>query len=492
MEAGRRQEVLHLKNPRDRNLKDPDGITDKFAEKDAGPCMKRIWSRRSFLGICMTAAGEFLFGRKDASATIQHHAKDPMTEPAATVFRAINGSPSENLQKVLEIAGGIDRFVGQEDVVVVKPNLQWWNQGAPNLSALIRFVEIVMQRPGGFNGEVVIAENCHRGPAPGDSMSAGWAHSFERNSDMPGISNANDMATWLKKKYGDRLTVRHWINVDAGGRRVYGPEGGEGYVYCDGTGGVPLIACDNGLAGEKARSTIMTYPVFRTDKGTTVDFRNGVWSKGKYTGQPLRFINFAAVNHHSLYCGMTSSIKNYLGITDLSGGPDPHEGGHLTPQYYNFHSFPYDKWAPGPRPGMLGKAVGTFLNTVRRADLNIATAEWVGLSSRIDPPLARTRAVLASKDPVALDYHAAKYILYANSRIRAHDPESGKSPLCGYLETTFRTAGGCLDERQVEVRSFDIEKSRFQRPDEYGIRGDILWGSDPKSLLKFMYMRYIG
>ena len=108
----------------------------------------------------------------------------------------------------------------------------------------------------------------------------------------------------------------------------------------------------------------MTYPIFTTDKGTIVDFKNGIWEKGSYTEQPLRFINFSALNHHSAYCGVTSAVKNYLGVTDLSGGPDPINGGRLTREYCNFHSFPFDKWAPGPKPGMLGKEIGIFLNTV--------------------------------------------------------------------------------------------------------------------------------
>jgi hypothetical protein len=44
----------------------------------------------------------------------------------------------------------------------------------------------------------------------------------------------------------------------------------------------------------------------------------------------LKFVNFAALNHHSTYCGMTSTIKNYLGVSDLSGGPDPFNDGKLT------------------------------------------------------------------------------------------------------------------------------------------------------------------
>ena len=64
----------------------------------------------------------------------------------------------------------------------------------------------------------------------------------------------------------------------------------------------------------------MTYPIFKTDKGTIIDFKNGIWNEGVYTEQPLRFINFATINHHSHYCGATSAVKNYFGVVDISGG----------------------------------------------------------------------------------------------------------------------------------------------------------------------------
>jgi hypothetical protein len=159
-----------------------------------------------------------------------------------------------------------------------------------------------------------------------------------------------------------------------------------------------------------------------------VDFKNGIWEKDSYTDQPLKFINCAALNHHSTHCGATSAIKNYLGVSDLSGGADPSKGGRLTGNYYNFHSFPFNKWGPGPEPGMIGAEIGVFLNSIRKADLNITTAEWVGLASRTATPVARTRAVLACEDPVALDYHATKYILFPNSKIAFHNPDNPESP----------------------------------------------------------------
>jgi hypothetical protein len=416
--------------------------------------------------------------------------RGPVKDPLCTVYRSVNGTPPENLRKVVELMGGIRALFGEDDVVLIKPNAQWWNQGATNLAALSAFVDLIMERPGGFRGEVVIAENCHRGISPWTSTASGWAREFQRNAEIPGVKNLAELGQVLKERYGDRFTLRHWINVEYGAKRVFGPKDGAGYVYCDGTGGVPLLSFDNGVAGDKYRATIMTYPVFVTDRGTVVDFKHGVWEKGKYNGRPFRFVNFPALNHHSVYCGLTSAVKNYLGVTDLSGGPDPHQGGMLTSKYYNFHSFPFDKWDHGPRPGMLGAEVGVFLKTVRKADLNITAAEWVGLVSRVEPPAARTRAVLASTDPVALDFHSGKYLLFPNSKMAVHDPDDRKSPLRQYLAACAEKSGCVFDENRVDVVSYDILNKRSQNED-LPLHGEMDWGRDPKSLLKYMYLRFL-
>lgn len=225
----------------------------------------------------------------------------------------------------------------------------------------------------------------------------------------------------------------------------------------------------------------MTYPIIKTGKGTIIDFKNGVREKGSYTGQPFRFVNFSALNYHSIFCGMTSSIKNYMGITDLSGGSDPNNGGPLTKDYCNFHSFSFDKSSPGPVSGMLGAAIGMFMQAVRKADLNITTAEWVGLSSRIDPPVFQIKAVFASTDPVALDYHSAKYILLPNSNLPIRNPDNQKGPLYPILAKCTESSGGVLDENKVEVNSYDFKSKTFQGNDNLSISVPIQWGTNPKA-----------
>ncbi len=135
-------------------------------------------TRRTFIKKTFMSLGVLLFGR-DAFA--QKTEKITMKENIkSTVYRAVNGHPSENLSKVVELMEGIETFIGPDDVVIIKPNVQWWNQGVPNLSALNTFVDLIMNRRGGFHGEVVLAENCHRGASPWESLHSGWAPVFYR------------------------------------------------------------------------------------------------------------------------------------------------------------------------------------------------------------------------------------------------------------------------------------------------------------------------
>ena len=127
---------------------------------------------------------------------------------------------------------------------------------------------------------------------------------------------------------------------------------------------------------------------------------------------------------------------------------------------------------------------------IRKADLNITTAEWIGLASRTDPPVARTRAVLACTDPVALDYHATKYVLYPNSRASIHNPDDKKSPLHQYLLGCAEEGGGMFDEKVVEVKSYDVDKRGMQGDSDLVVVGVKEWGSNPKTILKYLLLRY--
>jgi uncharacterized protein (DUF362 family) len=142
-------------------------------------------TRRQFIKKILFAMSIFPFINKAWANAMPTKKTDSNTTD--TIYRSVNGSPEENMSRVIELIGGIERFVGPDDVVVIKPNVQWWNHGVPNLAAFGQFVEIIMNRPGGFNGEVVLGENVHRGAQPWKH--AGWTQQFVRNSGLSQMPN---------------------------------------------------------------------------------------------------------------------------------------------------------------------------------------------------------------------------------------------------------------------------------------------------------------
>ncbi len=433
--------------------------------------MSEKLSRRSFIkSMALTIAGIFgfvyfskLFGNKTKAISksarkINYPEKEgtPTMGGKSLIYEAKNGTPEQNMAKVIEMMGGIGKIIDKNDIVILKPNAQWWNQGMTNTNAMKGFIELVLG-VSGFAGEIIIAENHHCYGSRYSPNIRGW-NTQNRNGDF----NYNELVAYFNRKGFRNVTKYHW--VDAGpfsgdeslksklmrpvkevvkkilniqrGKLVSGPEEGDGYVWTE---------IDYHYNGKKTR---MTYPVFTSEYSkTTIDFKKGAWKNGKYTGQPVKFINFAGLNHHSSFAGATSAVKNYLGVVDLTCGYK----GARPRGYHNFHYIGI--------PGM-GGAVGTFMKTIRRADLNIVTADWTGFGSRTDTSLAaRTRTIIAGTDPVALDYYGTKYVLYplGGPVANLNNPDDKKGPLRKYLELCCTQGIGTLDEQKMEILKYKFD-----------------------------------
>lgn len=382
------------------------------------------------------------------------------------LYRASGRSPEENIFHVIEMMGGIQKVIQKDDIVVLKPNAQWRGHGGSNTNAIKGFIELVIGIPG-FRGEIIIAENHHAA----DDNCLGWT-TTQRNGDF----NLNELVSFFNERGHLNVSKYHWH--DAGpnpfplqfpggyGKRVQGPDQGDGYVWTD-----EEYECE----GRRAK---MTYPIFTSAYSKKIiDLKNGVWQNGGYTGQPLKLINFSTLNHHSKVFGVTASIKNYLGIVDMTCGVH----GTEPDGYYNFHyislgwskenrigRFLEDKLTKptaqqfklmmkairhfGPSNGATGGAVGHFMRTIRQADLNIIAAEYTGHEGRLETPV-RTKTVLASSDPVALDYYAARHVLLplGGSKAKYNDPDWKEGPFRKFLERCHAEGIGTLNENEIQV-----------------------------------------
>ena len=395
---------------------------------------------------------------KDASIPIKDIIVKDKEKGNAYIYEAKNGTPEQNTKKVIEMIGGIENLIGKDDIVVLKPNAQWWNQGMTNTNALKAFIELVLAMPT-FKGEIIIADN-HQCYGPRNTCNIrGWTTN-QRNGDF----NYNELIEYFRQKGYCNVTKYHWISggpfskdenwkakflrpLKEIGKKLKNykprqiinhPREGDGYVWTN------IEYEYNG------RKTKMTYPIFTSSySGVRIDFKNGAWQNSKYTGQPVKFINFAVLNHHSNFAGVTSAVKNYLGIVDMTCGYK----GAKPEGYSNFHYM----GIPG-----LGGAVGTFMNTIRKADLNIITAEWVGFASRIDVKLStQTKTILASTDPVALDYYGAKYLLHplGGPAVHLNNPDNMHGPFRKYLELCSEISGCVLNEKKMKIKKYDFVSS---------------------------------
>jgi hypothetical protein len=399
--------------------------------------------------------------------------RQPPPQVPATIFKAVDDDPALATRNLLNSLGGIDSIIGKNNIVVLKPNSQWWNQGMTNTDVMAEFIEQILAIKG-FSGEIIVADN-HQAQKDNDR---GWTTEY-RN----GRFNLNELVEYFQNRGFRNVTKYHWhpagpnpdpLQFDGHGNNVVeSPAQGDGYIWPEKL----YYKCPYG------NKTILAYPVFTSSySGITIDLKDGAYKDGAYTGQPVKFINFSALNHHGRYAGATASIKNYMGVVDMSCGyPGPRPSGTYNTHHVGASNlFKLISWAMKKSPSItrlpwfydiyLGQSVfrfrytggvlGRFMKHIRRADLNIITAIRVGWGSRIRPDEAFTaNTILASTDPVALDYWATANILLpgtkeatANEELtRLHDPNIIDGPLRTFIEECRRELGGTTDPGLIEI-----------------------------------------
>lgn len=390
------------------------------------------------------------------------------------VYLARGNTAEENMRNTLALLGGITSIVGKNDIVVLKPNAQWWSQGMTNTDAMKAFIEEVLAIPG-FSGEIIIAEN-HQYAEPN---SRGWT-TEHRN----GAFNYNELVDYFNDKGSPQVTKYHWrcagpnpqpLMGDAANesKRVRGPEDGDGYVWRE----------DIVYHSSLGRKCMMTYPVFTSAySGTTVDLKNGAWKDGRYIDQPVRFINFSVINHHGPYCGVTASIKNFMGVVDMTCGfpGTMPEGFHNTHFIGKHHlKVPFKKHLPWRIQNLVNQynwkhfphtadVLGMFMREIRKADLDIITAHWVGYGSRTDVSLSgHPKAILASRDPVGLDYIATQEILLPLTNSKEgpkwlqdlNNADNKEGPFYRFLAACHRQGIGNLNPEKINVIRYSAKST---------------------------------
>ena len=274
--------------------------------------------------------------------------------------------------------GGNDGLIQREDVVLIKVNAQWKYRGCTNSDVTKGLIQRILDHPDGFDGEVVLFENGQsKGSFDCDTMSGG------RYPDSGVHANAEDESHSFSYLVD---SVFHDPRVS-----VY---------LLDPVWEIFLSEEDHTTDGYRRLGDV-SYPCFTTTGGHRVELREGIWDGSSHRGN-LKLINLPVLKHHG-GSGITGALKSFYGVLSMADG--------------NKDARHYER---------LGQHCGEMIVRVRPPVVTILDCIWVSLIDLCGYPpemIRRLDALLASVDPVALDYWASKYLLYPIDRNEEHHPD---------------------------------------------------------------------
>ena len=274
--------------------------------------------------------------------------------------------------------GGEDGLISRSDVVLIKLNAQWKYRGCTNSDVIRGLIHRVLEHPDGFDGEIVLVENGQGGGSfYCDTMWGG------RYPDTGVHANATDeshsFSYLVDKVFADPRASKYLLDP----------------IRKD------FISGEDHSTDGYRRLLNVSYPCFTTAKGNRVELKEGIWN-GTGHDENVTLVNVPVLKHH-VGCGITGALKNFYGVLSMTDGKS-------SSRHYEF----------------LGQHCGEMVAKVRAPVLNILDCIWV---SQVDhagyPPEETTRLnqLLASVDPVALDYWAAKHLLYPIDNNEEHHPD---------------------------------------------------------------------
>jgi uncharacterized protein (DUF362 family) len=268
---------------------------------------------------------------------------------------------------------GPDGLIASSDVVLIKNNCQWSQRGGTNTDLLKELIQAILDHPDGFTGEIVIADN---GQGRG-RMNWGQANAIDHSQSAQTVADSFSSSYNVSAFLWDTIRTS---NVDE---------------YSDGDMNNGYVVYDS---ADPDSGVYVSYPKFKTTYGTSISFKNGIWNGTNYE-QKLKIINVPVLKSHSGYA-VTASMKHYMGVPSQA----------LTNSHQTI--------ATG--------SMGTLMAEFGLPTLNIIDAIWINANP--DPSLGtgpstsygeatNVSILMASLDPIALDYWAAKHILLQTANL---------------------------------------------------------------------------
>jgi hypothetical protein len=385
--------------------------------------MERGISRRGFLkgsiaGVCLSVLNPFQRGAKGQGNPISplfwikniplqpfYPGEDDNHHAGVDALFQLMGENGLKFYRSLDETSplsGPSGMIQSNDIVLIKVNAQWKYRGCTNSDLVRGLIQAILDHPDGFRGEIVIFDN---GQGRGSLNCDNDSH----YPDGTVHANAND----------ERQSFLYLDQTLFNDPRVSS-------FLLDPIRSTFIETNDHTRNGYRKFENV-SYPCFTTAGGNRVELREGIWQGNAYI-QNLKLINVPVLKYHDTGgSDITASLKHFYGVVSMSDG------------YNNFRHY-----------NGLGETCGKMVVSVRTPVLNIIDAIWVSFSSLAGYPAnttSQTNQILASQDPIALDYWASKYILHPVSNNSRHLPTPG-SDIDGWLteaRDTINGGGGLYD-----------------------------------------------
>ena len=278
----------------------------------------------------------------------------------------------------VNVQSGSNGLIAADDVVVLKVNAQWKYRGCTNSDLVRGVIQSILEHPDGFHGEVVIVEN---GQGRG-SLACDTSSSYGNSEVHANAENEQHSFLWLVNSLFQDPRVSAFL--------------------LDPVAGTFIGDTDHQTAGYRRLENV-SYPCFTTAGGRRVELGRGIWN-GSAFDDNLKLISIPVLKHHDTGGSeITGALKLMYGLVSMSDGQS------------GFRHY-----------GGLGETCGKMMVTVHTPVLNIMDAIWVSQGALEGYPAGatfRANQIVASQDPVALDYWAAKNILYPIDNNSRHRPD---------------------------------------------------------------------
>ena len=289
-----------------------------------------------------------------------------LNDPAIDTLLFIMQRKGIYLNKSAEHANGI---VGADNVVIIKANLQWDSQCSTNTDRIKGLINQIINHPDGFTGEIIVCDNTQ-------DLGSG-INERDNNSEDTNQSIIDVVNTFKAKGYP--VYLLNWNTMYNDVATEYSQNDmNNGYVY--------------------ESSTKISYPKFRTPSSKYyVSLRYGIWDNASktYDKNKLCIVDFPVLKAHSV-AGATIAVKNWVGVLTTAHSTERYGGFWPMHNDYFFGSY-----------ALIAKVMA-----VTFPKLCIVDAAWTNTRVGNDlSALSKTNSLLASTDPVAVDWYAAKYIL---------------------------------------------------------------------------------